>query len=500
MQGGQAVVDWIDCQPSKTGAPDFTGLETQLSYLPPGGQAVVEINGRHKPAWLFDEISSNTYVTDHTIHDPKGALQYWDPQYVTYYTNFISAFGAWARSYNAANGNKILGVRLNFNAVGTEHTTINPTAERTVIGNPHWVKPANRNVYQVNWSTAVVGPYQDAILNAFVNAFQNGASPAPVRIFHRNDAIGSTTAQNYLNNGRLALFHTSSEDEPRSNVSSGGTGNTVDQYQAFQEYCIPGTHPIVVTGYAEPWADALGNHGGIVDDHYPPGPAAWNYYRILNDLSSGVTFVAMYGDDLQRDTRFTGTRKAGVVPSVEYDKAFDFAQKYAGWQASPGGSPGAWIALRDGTSMKGDYCFLMTRTSGSYVGIAQGHPATPAVVGPKTSTASGDSANSRFGEWAYAATPGNSFRFTLNDKFSCSITSTCKIRVVFLDNGEPLKVSWAGGSSTLTIASNGSNDWRDVTNTVTTTGFTHPTTGDVVVTVPATNTKNMSVHLVEVMR
>lgn len=499
MQGGQATAQWAACQPTKTGGTDFTTLENQLSYLPAGCRAVVQVNGGDKPAWLFSEIAYNSHVTDTTIGNDPGAIEYWDPQYITYYTNFISAFGTWARTYNRDHGNVILGVRLNFNAVGTEHTAINPTSERTVIGNPNWVHPANWDGYGANWTSTLLANYQDAVVNAYVAAFQNGTTLPPVRIFQRNNDITSTAVQNYLNTGKMHLFHTSSEDEPRPNIASGGSGNAVDQYQAFKDYCLP-PHTPLLTAYAEPWADAYGNHGGNVDDHYPPGPLAWNYFRLLNDLSSGVTFIAIYGDDLQRDTRFTGTRDSGITADAAYDHAFDFANKYAGWQAAPGGSPGAWIALRNGTSMQGDYEFLMARTAGSSAGTAQGHPDTPAVIGSFTGSAGNESANSRFGEWARAASPGGTFKFTLNDAFSSSLSSSCNIRVVFLDNGEPLKLNWSGSSTTVTIATNGSNAWRDVTTAITTTGFTHPTTGDVVLTVPATNTKKMSIHLVEVTR
>jgi hypothetical protein len=51
------------------------------------------------------------------------------------------------------------------------------------------------------------------------------------------------------------------------------------------------------SAYAEPWASAWGHHGGLRDDRWC-SPPQWMYWRLLNDLHCGVSYIAIYGSDL----------------------------------------------------------------------------------------------------------------------------------------------------------------------------------------------------------
>src|SRR5262249_19558620 len=79
--------------------------------------------------------------------------------------------------------------------------------------------------------------------------------------------------------GRLALFHTSSEAEPRA-------VGVERQYSAFLDFCRTGQ----TIAYAEPWASAWGEHGGQADDRWC-SPAQWNYWTMLLNLHCGVSFI-----------------------------------------------------------------------------------------------------------------------------------------------------------------------------------------------------------------
>jgi hypothetical protein len=138
------------------------------------------------------------------------------------------------------------------------------------------------------------------------------------------------------------------------------------------------------------------------------GPEQWNYWRLLSDLNCGVSFIAIYGADLAH------------ASNPEFRAAFDFAALYAGYHASPAVSPGAWVALREGNTLKGDYTFLMRRIAGDEMPPLE-------KVGP---------ANQRFGAWARQLRKGSTIRFALDESFAGSIEGrAATVQVVYLDKG-----------------------------------------------------------------
>jgi hypothetical protein len=221
-----------------------------------------------------------------------------------------------------------------------------------------------------------------------------------IRVFVRNNFFSTDEADpawiKMLETGRLALFHTSSEIEPRPHVDR--------QYQVFLKYCRPGQ----TVCYAESWADALGRHGGQTDARWCP-PEQYNYWRLLGDLNWGVSFIAIYGGDL------------GHAREPEYRAAFEFAARYAGYHASPAESPGAWVALREGKQIPGDYSFLMTRLAGDEM---------PALekAGPDYQ---------RYGAWARMLKKGSRATFALNPEFAHSLKGRpVTINVTYLDSAK----------------------------------------------------------------
>ena len=61
----------------------------------------------------------------------------------------------------------------------------------------------------------------------------------------------------------------------------------------------------------------------------------------------GISYVAMYSADLTvaASGKHEG-RDVGKDYQAEFNRAFEFAAKYAGYAAYPSQSPGAWIAFR----------------------------------------------------------------------------------------------------------------------------------------------------------
>lgn len=91
-------------------------------------------------------------------------------------------------------------------------------------------------------------------------------------------------------------------------------------------------------------------------------PPQWEYWRILSDLHVGVTYVALYGTDMQvamngKYPTASGSR-VGPQYQCEFNQSFTFAATYAGSpQLSPSEAPGAWIAFRSSVSPLNGYVF-----------------------------------------------------------------------------------------------------------------------------------------------
>ena len=78
-------------------------------------------------------------------------------------------------------------------------------------------------------------------------------------------------------------------------------------------------------------------HGGQTDDRWC-SPPQWEYWRLLSDLQMGVSNIALYGDDasVAADGTHMG-RQVGARYQHEFGAAMEFAAKYVGHWATPGG-------------------------------------------------------------------------------------------------------------------------------------------------------------------
>ena len=419
IRGGQIVLQWADLEPTE-GQYDFTRLDEKLTeYKRMGRKATVQVNGNRKPAYLFSKVAVNPEHWSRQSRNDEGTPQYWDPLYIEAYRNFVRAYGKHLRESPLRD--VCLGVRLKVNAIGTEHGGV-PKEQQDLS---KWKPAPDGRIWREPWTWGTYREYQGTVVETFVEAFR-----PDVRVFVRNnvirpDVLGADTLQHFAT-GELCLFHTSSEFEPRSE-------GTQRQYEAFLKYCRTG----LTVAYAEPWADSTGRHGGTTDPR-TCSPPQWNYWRLLVDLHCGVSFIAIYGADL------------GRADDPEYRAAFEFAARYAGYHASPAQSPGAWVALREGSFLKGDYTFLMARAPASDAGT----PLTN--VGPP---------EQRYGAWARAIDDGEELLFRLDAAFAASLRGEpCRLRVVFLDEGAgSLTVGWdSGGAEHIrTIPRGNTGRWRE---------------------------------------
>lgn len=415
LKGGQVVLQWAQVEPAR-GRYDFSPLDRELAAIRKlGWRATVQINGNLKPAWLFETVPSVPAKLSRQIRNSEGTLMYWHPNHRDAYVGLIEALGRHLRAspHRAA----ILGLRMNFNAFGTEHLMV-PEEYASV---ERWrIPPA---VTAEPFSAAARLDYERAVVEAHLRAFGG-----VVRVFVRNNIPRELeeTCRNRFDNGELSWFHTSSEAEPRS-------GATERQYQRFHQDCRSGR----TTCYAEPWASAWGDHG-VRDDRWC-SPPQWFYWRALFDLHNGVSHIALYASDLR--VAIDGTYRGEAFPAYrdEFRAAVDFAAKYAGYHALPESSPGAWVAFRENHVVRAannipeerrklalftsDYTFLMERLPGDR---SRGLDVVNA--GPE---------EQRYGAWARILPPGQTIRLRLDSRFAESLRGRpASIRAVYLDSPE----------------------------------------------------------------
>ena len=189
-------------------------------------------------------------------------LQFWHPYFLEQYTGMLNAFSQHLSTapYHA----RIAGVRMNWNAAGTEMCYVPPNHRDT----GQWVSPPHGLTPAPPFNDTTQLSVERHIFHAHVNAFITAPLPEK-RTFLlvrnslpdtlRNETIalpnGSTgPASDLFASGTAGWFHTSSEIEPRA--------GDLDQYTTFLQYCkdTPTT-----ACYAEPWASAWGDHGGKLD-------------------------------------------------------------------------------------------------------------------------------------------------------------------------------------------------------------------------------------------
>jgi len=449
ITGGQICLMWRDVQPGES-RYDFSKLDAALERMHQLGKpTTVQINGNLHPDFLFEKVPHHPEALSVQVRDKQGTLQFWHPAYVKAYLDLLAAYGRHLCS--CAYRDSVLGVRLNFNAIGTEHLHLRkPERDPSQWIVPDGVTPGPP------WSLEITEQYKRRVVAAFIEHFT-----PQVRVFVRNNVVLDSPVDpqllDHFEHGRLGLFHTSSEVEPRS-------ASTEKRYQAFLTYGRPGK----TTVYAECWADAWGRHGGKTDARWC-SPPQWNYWRLLVDLNCGVSFIGVYGSDLAH------------AEDAEFRAAFEFADKYVGYHAAPSFAPGAWVAMREGKFLKGDYTFLMKRL--------EGDPTTP------LSNAGPD--DQRYGAWARLIPAAGRARFALDPGFARSLDGKpATVRVIYLDDrAGSFSVRAAG--RTVTVNPEGTGRWQVSETPVDGSALESDASGAHVTILPDAP---LALHMVEVRR
>jgi hypothetical protein len=388
LKGHQVRIQWRDAQPARD-RYDFSTLETQLERVAKLGRSTtVQLNANRHPDFLPDVVPS--FKGSLKRGETDRLLQYWHPAYVQTYADLIAAFAHAVKS--SPHRASVVGVRLNYNAIGTEFLIVRPEERDPAL----WSAPSGVPLAPP-WTEEIATDYRRRVVATFLRHFN-----PEVRVLLRTGNPlypgPDPDIPLLLGTGSVGVFTTASEIEPR--LPTWFQRDT----PIFLDYCRSGK----TVGYAESMADATGKHGPAQDPRWCP-PAQYNYWRLLSDLNLGFSMIGVYGSDLAR------------AEEPEFRAAFEFAARYAGYHASPSAAPGGWVALReDGLRYKGDYSFLMRRLPGAVLKPEKN-------IGP---------ADQRFGAWAATVPAGKGVDFALDAGLARSFEgSQVMIRVIYLDRG-----------------------------------------------------------------
>jgi hypothetical protein len=335
---GQIMLMWRNIEQAED-IYDFSSLDSQLKMIRDKGlKTTVQVNANYLPDYLFKRVPYLKGIdlpgqSNHSIG--YGPVMYWHETYRERYAKLISALASHLRA--SPYRDCVLAIRQSYCALGTEHYFIPPQYQDKT----HWT--FETDVTEGGpwpWTTEIGRAYKTWAVDLFLEQFN---PPYDFNVFLRACAISGGIANDrhleMVNDGKLWLFHTSSEPQPRNKGFD-------SQYKVFVDYCRTGR----TYGFMESWSRARTLPSGSGWDwqrtSQPITRAQFNYWTLLTDLHCGASFIAMRPED---------------TDDPEFLEDYKFASKYAGYNFSPQLSPGVWIAFREGDFLVGDYSFLIER-------------------------------------------------------------------------------------------------------------------------------------------
>jgi hypothetical protein len=448
VRAGYVAAEWAEINPAP-GKFDFSVLERELArYESLGKRATIMVRGGAKPGFLFEEVPYHPQALSKQVNDKRGTLQYWHPSYRAHHQAMLQAFSDFLKTTEYRDS--VFSVRQTLNAVGTEHAGIkkrdrDPGQWYTPVGVEFVPYSKDRNADYKKW---VSQAYYDLFAPDFLVLVRS------VLLTSESADLPKQVLQ-AIEDGRVGLLHTSSQPEPISR-------STEKKYLVHRRYGRNGNTPI----YAEPFSSSTKGSRG------EQPPAQWNYWRILSDLDAGVSYLAVYGKDLE------------AYRQPEYADAFLFANRYAGYQTArrAASSPGAWIAFREGGRfLQGDYSFLMSRLDGD------ANEALTA-VGPDWQ---------RFGAWARRIPAGGRMRLRLEQNIAASLADqSLVLRVTYFDSFSP-SFDVSLGNGTVENFKGGANGiWKTVQMPVAPTESWKDSTVDITISADT----DVTLHMVELVR
>jgi len=459
IRGEQIAVQWVDCEAVK-GVYDFSAAQKQLDAITAAGKfAIIKINGNHKPKWLWNEVPYIKGVQLSSQVFDNDTLMYWHPSFVQAYQNFIEAYANWVSKQPS-----IIGVRMNYNAIGTEHTYVEP--QYRALSN--WTIPPDTSPAPTEFTQETTYAYRELIAREFADHF-NGVCKVFIRC-NIEDSILEKLRPDF-ESGRLGWFHTGASMEQNQIFRKEW------RYSRFLEFCRTGK----TYGFTENcgWRKQA-QAGGILEGYEL---AQWAYWRFLSELHCGVSYIGVFSFVIQEAER-----------NPEFAACWPWVDRYVGHHADPGLSPGAWVALRGrGDQFPGDYTFHMRRLE------------------PDSSTEVRDVGKSKtiYGAWARRLPAGEKMAFALDDGLFGGLplkaSHKLRVRVVYFNRGTG---NWEVRCDTknnaektiLSVTNVNSEEWKVAVAEVIDGCFANRAPGGADICIVNTGSDGVVFHMIEISR
>lgn len=457
VKGGQVVGEWNQVEPAKD-TFRWDKLKNFKNYTDPTATPyinkpfTIQVNGTSKPKDTWWGYNSNvawcgTFHSAQNDNFTQDVPQFWNASrtdglnmtYMGYLDDMLTNLNSSMQPYSG----RILGVRTAPNLIGTEHSSFKDPKIRSVPSTPI----CNQATWQYVWGRNAYG----YVMNLYKEKFTGNIKP-----IYRGDHYA-------LGGPRGMLFNTNSSPDTRNQYRQ------ADRPDEYYDHVRNGTN----IAYYEPFNQS---------SHYS-SPVTWNWWLILENLSRGVNYIAVYGKDLEKAA--TGPCPENILAStgnkaLEYEMAYCFANKYAPYanaqhiESKAQASPGAWIAFtRDDLSQNrtGYLSMYMTssnlRTNSTQANIKIDNPATnEGKTYPNNSDAIAASGGSlgnpeqRYGRFARTIPAGNSVNIQLTNQFKSVMHNLKTVNVTYLDAGRGKWTLRWGATGSREITKTDSNDWK----------------------------------------
>lgn len=369
----QFVAKWADIAPDTAAAAsnhtnyDWAALQAEMDAAKLHGQKIMLQINAGAPSWVYNTVKQVGFSRG------NKAPQFWDPEYINAYKTMVTALAAKIKSLSATDRDLFIGVRVQPLAFNTEISSwshlpasekdftaladVNSEFPMTTDASGHqegnrskWILGTSGNegglAYGPDLDDTVAGSslthqqsYLQQMIGHFYAQFTSGtlAAPNSIHTALREADLSHHLSAAYLD-GRFDLAYTMALDTGCEAATLDGTAAQRLRFDLFKNRCRnPGT-PGNTLGYWEDWKESsttLAGHTAVNDN-----PNQEFYWRQLIKLDVGITYGAVYGEDMDRFI-------AGGSSNSGYTAGVSFFNRYAGHVNTPGSSPGAWIAFVD---------------------------------------------------------------------------------------------------------------------------------------------------------
>lgn len=335
MKFGAINLEWKDIEPNE-GEYNWSSLDSLLKIYHELGKAVpIRIN-TPVPNWIFK------YVADVGTSRGGNAPQYWDPRYLKILEKMISHYAEHLGTspYKSA----VMSVRMQYNALNTEIVNFDAgylhgtaSADRT-----KWKLPPDGHVYKPDLTPQLEGELMQKITEMYMTHFYKYGIAVTLRLpseahLTQRGFDGKKIYDHWCENPltrlltthySLSLIGSEEANTFRRRCRELGTAAFMEQFGSI-EILEKGKGVMSQEDLKRMRTIKYFEGEKLVSKELSKEQAV--YWSMLMLLDWGGSYLSLYSRDMDWVDKYP------ELPTV-----FEFINRYAGYQATPEKSPGAW--------------------------------------------------------------------------------------------------------------------------------------------------------------